>query len=657
MDSIRKPKIIRGLILLLIMLIAALFTYKAQIDESFDKPFEDTWRWDHKASAEGTIALTTDTPSLEESFICMVGDLHRIMVYVQYEGERGAAAKVNLSLLDLSNNKTIGTSEAVIQPSGKFSTIKMGVNNEGSLKEHELLLKVEASELQGGVLQVNANEKPGVVTSFNGDESLRTNIIYSIEYGRVVSAKGFIVISLLLIVFLAVFAYYIFIIRGLEIQKAFIPLALVYGVVMLLIIPVNGVPDESWHMDTTYKYSNVIMGIGNPDQPGTIYKRRCDAEFTDMLPNNIETGSYYQSTSELFKRPADTDLIVAHYFDSSGQVTVLNFLPAAVGLSIGRVLGLSPVLAYTLGRIMNLIVYVLLAGLAIGLTPLYKELMAMTALLPIMIQQAASFSYDPVIMGFGFLFIAICLHMHVEKDAHIKWYVICGLIIIYLVFTKGAVYLPMALMIFAINKPENMKIKLPKWAIAVCALGAVAVAGVLFVAKFMPILTSIGMGGTAKETITVRYILQNPMTIGKMVWCTFFEKSDPYIQGAFGGTFGWLDVKLVIMFPIANLVGLLLLSAVEENISIKGKMKKLLVAGSIISVGLIFLAMLLAETEPSDTHINGVQGRYLVLQMMMILMAIRSSGLTLKKEKAHFVMTGLMIVNALSLMQVLAKAF
>ena len=41
----------------------------------------------------------------------------------------------------------------------------------------------------------------------------------------------------------------------------------------------------------------------------------------------------------------------------------------------------------------------------------------------------------------------------------------------------------------------------------------------------------------------------------------------------------------------------------------------------------------------------------------MILMAIRSSGLTLKKEKAHFVMTGLMIVNALSLMQVLAKAF
>lgn len=661
MDSNKKTKIIRGLVLLLIMLFAALFTYKAQIDDGFDKPFKDSWHWAHKSGVEGTIGLTVDGASIEEGFICTVDELHRILVYAQFEGEKGTAAKIDLSLLDLTTNNEIGVSDAVLSPSKDFTTLKMGVNNEGGLLGHELLLKLVVTDLQGGILAVKSNEKPGVVTSFYGDTNARTNIIYEIEYGKAASAKGFLVICLLLIVFLSVFSYYMFVIRGLDVQKAFIPLALVYGLVMMLVIPLNGVPDESWHMDTAYKYSNVIMGIGNPDQPGTIYKRKCDAVLTDMLPNNLETGSDYQSTSELFKRHAGKDLIVVNYFDSSRQVTFLNYLPAAVGLSIGRVFGLSPAFTYQLGRLMNLIVYVLLVALAICVTPLYKELIAMTALLPIMIQQAASFSYDPVVMGFGFLLIATCLYLHMEKSVHIKWYVICALLSLYMVFTKGAVYFPIALMVFAINRPGSLKLKLPKWAIAIGAVAVVAVVGALFVVKFMPILAAIGggsnTGSPSGETITMAYILRNPLSIGKKAWRTFFDKSDPYIQGAFGGIFGWLDVKLVMMFPIANLIGLLLLSAVEESSSISGKMKKLLVAGSVISIGLIYLAMLLAETEPSDNHIEGVQGRYLVLQILMIFMAIRSESLKLKKEKATSVMTALMFINALSLMQVLGKVF
>ena len=59
-----------------------------------------------------------------------------------------------------------------------------------------------------------------------------------------------------------------------------------------------------------------------------------------------------------------------------------------------------------MGRLFNLLTYVMLGFFAIRFIPCYKNLLAMLAVMPLSIYQAASLSQDAVLNGFGFLFIA-----------------------------------------------------------------------------------------------------------------------------------------------------------------------------------------------------------------------------------------------------------
>ena len=169
-------------------------------------------------------------------------------------------------------------------------------------------------------------------------------------------------------------------------------------------------PDESTHLDTAYKYSNQILFIQSTDTPGTIYKRECDARLSEMLANGLESNSYYQLLFHTLERPSDTQLVQVSYIDGTNLVPGIVYLPAALGISVGRILGLSAMLTFQLGRIFNLLVFILLIRLAIGVTPYWKNLFGALGLLPITLQQAASASYDAIINGLIFLFIALCFH-------------------------------------------------------------------------------------------------------------------------------------------------------------------------------------------------------------------------------------------------------
>ena len=102
---------------------------------------------------------------------------------------------------------------------------------------------------------------------------------------------------------------------------------------MNVVIAPHGVPDEPWHIDTAYKYSNKIMFAGNTGIEGTIYKRTCDVKMEDMLANGVESNSYYQLAHHTFERPDDQELIAVPYVDSSNIVPGIFFIPMAFGIT------------------------------------------------------------------------------------------------------------------------------------------------------------------------------------------------------------------------------------------------------------------------------------------------------------------------------------
>ena len=83
-------------------------------------------------------------------------------------------------------------------------------------------------------------------------------------------------------------------------KNSFIPMAVILGIVFQCLITVGGVPDEPGHLDTAYKYSNKILLVEDTETPGTIYKRVCDVEMSDMLANGLESNSYYRAYDRYF---------------------------------------------------------------------------------------------------------------------------------------------------------------------------------------------------------------------------------------------------------------------------------------------------------------------------------------------------------------------
>ena len=142
----------------------------------------------------------------------------------------------------------------------------------------------------------------------------------------------------------------------------------------------GGVPDEPGHLDTAYKYSNKILFVEDTGNPGTIYKRRCDVEMSDMLANGLESNSYFQLMTDTFHRAEDTELMEVGYVDSTNLVPGIVYIPSALGISLGRILGLSAMFTLQMARVFNLICFVLLAWAAVRMIPFGKNVLAMTAL-------------------------------------------------------------------------------------------------------------------------------------------------------------------------------------------------------------------------------------------------------------------------------------
>ena len=285
--------------------------------------------------------------------------------------------------------------------------------------------------------------------------------------------------------------------------------------------------------------------------------------------------------------------------------------------------------------------------------------MAMISLLPIMIQQAASFSYDGVLMGIVFLFISICIYLMKEDNAGTKWYVLCALAALYLLLNKGAVYLPIALIMFLIKKPQALqKITLSRNKKIAILLVVVAVAAIVAVTRFMPILSNIALAGEASQgpddKLSLGYLIGHPLLVVRLFWNTIFDSSDKLFLGALGGVLGWHNKVVVAFLPVLNLLGLILLSNASDDEKITGKLRGLFLAAGVLSMGMISLAMMLAETTYSSKAILGLQGRYFVPQMLLIIIALVGGVFQVDKKRVPGIMAMMLGVDAFIMLQVFA---
>ncbi|MBQ9307868.1 MAG: DUF2142 domain-containing protein [Clostridia bacterium] len=427
-------------------------------------------------------------------------------------------------------------------------------------------------------------------------------------------------------------------------------MALCIGLGYLASITPLSVPDESVHYTNTYKVASHLIGRGNREDMG----HPAYFDYAGFVGQHNVGSGYDRIAREL------TGTLQAQEEVSGGFAGALAYpvmyLPQALGVALGRLLGRSMTGTFFLGRLTNLLFYALCVYLALKVTRRFRGLLALSALVPMALHQAASFSYDGYINGMALLFTALCMRaMAGEGRWPLKEQILTGVIGVLLMPAKP-VYLPLLLLLILVPGSRFARTG-HKWVcIAACVLAA-SLAILLF--QLSGIRAVAGGGETALDVqgpvlYSVSDILRDPVGTVRLILHTLRIALFGWIGQGVGSLLSGLSLE-ISGWKITGYMLLLALSAMpregEEYVHFREKAVYALILLS--CTGLVMLTMLLGWTPLDATWIQGVQGRYLIPVLPLVWLCLSARGLRVSREAWRPLLLGAVMVHMAVLGEVL----
>ena len=234
----------------------------------------------------------------------------------------------------------------------------------------------------------------------------------------------------------------------------FVPVVgLALGVTFTYVTPALVAPDEYTHLAAAYELASTWSGQTAADEDGNLLLRECDAAHFGTKTGDIGILAYKNEVIAETSEPGSPDVLTTHSEVKAGQGSG-SYLAQALGIHLARAQGQNFYTMLLYGRLANLILYLLLAALAVWLAPTnLRGLFACVALLPMPLQLAASLSPDAAVLGLVFSFTALCLRLRGEKA--VWWQKILLIVLGGLTAPGKAIYLPVILLCLLIPA-ENL---------------------------------------------------------------------------------------------------------------------------------------------------------------------------------------------------------
>ena len=234
----------------------------------------------------------------------------------------------------------------------------------------------------------------------------------------------------------------------------FVPaVGLALGVTFTYVTPALVAPDEYTHLAAAYELASTWSGQTAVDEDGNLLLRECDAARFGTKTGDIGVLAYKNEAIAETSEPGSPDVLTTHSEVKAGQGSG-SYLAQALGIRLARAQGKNFYTMLLYGRLANLILYLLLAALAVWLAPTsLRGLFACVALLPMPLQLAASLSPDAAVLGLVFSFTALCLRLRGEKA--VWWQKILLIVLGGLTAPGKAIYLPVILLCLLIPA-ENL---------------------------------------------------------------------------------------------------------------------------------------------------------------------------------------------------------
>ncbi len=399
------------------------------------------------------------------------------------------------------------------------------------------------------------------------------------------------------------------------------------GLLYMFVLPPFGSPDESSHFASAYRVSNTIMFKDVIDENGKVLVRNGD--ISQNITAYPTVNSYKYIISDFFKTDKSNG-VLPHYSECV-KTTPMAYLPQALGITVARLLNLGYIGLVMMGRLFNLTAVSICMSFAIKWIPFGKRLIFVLGTLPMTMNLISSYSYDGFIMAMSFMFIAYCGKLAYEKEiVETKDIVIIALLLALLAPCK-IIYAPIVGVCLIVKKSKFSSTKqylLSVLVVAVAVVGAMIIVNASVLTSYVSADTSDAVvSWSGEQMYTISYLLENPNEFIGIMVNTIKEMTNTYYRMMIGTSLGSLDPELMLDNKfIYSFTALLILSIVpvagEKRYKVSGITNIWSVFLFVLMSLLILFSMLIAWTPIGYGCIAGVQGRYFIPIVPLVLLPI-----------------------------------
>lgn len=419
-----------------------------------------------------------------------------------------------------------------------------------------------------------------------------------------------------------------------SIEKKFLSLGLVFGLLFIFLIPPLQAPDEDSHFKKSYLISSLhLFPQASPNGLVGNYIPQAIMDFENKLlylkGNMDERYSYKEQYIDSHTKVNKGNDIFIEY--STSRSNPILFIPQAFGMFLLKVTidnpiissneDISPINYIYAGRIFNLLFFLFSSYYALKIIPFLKNTLFLLCLMPMTLSLASSLSYDAVIISCILLFISVVFKLTYNKNVltidrkYLYYLIIFSMILIQF----KQVYYPL-LFLFLLIPNSKFKNKKEKyfWFLTAFFIGVLSF---LIWSLFTKMLLGVGSVSTDTNAVDqLKFILSSPIEYMQILIRTMFVNMKFYLVG-FIGNLGWLDTNFPYIFIIAYSI-LLLITVLFDNskidVRVKLKEKGMVAAIAISIIVLMETALYITWTSKSEVGgigyeiVSGVQGRYFI---------------------------------------------
>ena len=481
------------------------------------------------------------------------------------------------------------------------------------------------------------------------------NLFFTKQIMETSGADGFLFVAIIEIVVecLSVFILVKMRKKGMPLEKQFLFLAIMLGVLFIGILPPGQSPDETTHFKRAYGISGGILipdekvnseGAIGSDIPVT----------TDFFERTVDHGTYAEIVNQI---GLGTDESSPQPYTSAALYNFVCYIPQSFAALIGRALHLSVLAMAYLMEIFNFIVWVLLVYFAIKLLPKFKSFVLFVALLPITLQEATSLAPDALTIGLSMFFVSYVLHLAYVRKGTLgkKQMAILTISSIVLGFCK-IVYLPLTLLMLIIPK-EKFGTKKKKWIFLGALFTVVAILNFVWLLISSRYLISYRDGVDSKEQLMG--VIKNPFNYIATMARTTWTNAKIWVTNMLGFSLGALIFNLPrALLVLSSGIFILLLGQRDETLKVKKFDRTIFIIVFITIIGFIFTSLYMQWTAVGAPEIEGIQGRYfLPILMLLPLIICRTKAIkkypTIISEK--IVLYFSLFINIIALVTIFAK--